>query len=216
MKLLLTVKTELEDLEIKSIGLVSECGSPLLLDWKSASITRNQEGFEAELKDIRIYGKDATGEIGLFLGFKVANVSAVTGSKKPIAFHISKMQFFESKPSWELMSIDCYHTDDLQKDYVRRFNLRVFIRKWMQKYRYHIEEYFNVWDPEDDSGLYDIAYDLKSDIEKSKFNPYTKKDKKRASYGSEFDDWYDCFIESHILSILRSKAWNIANGGGAL
>lgn len=216
MKLLLTVKTELEDLEIKSIGLVSECGSPLLLDWKSASITRNQEGFEAELKDIRIYGKDATGQIGLFLGFKVANVSAVTGSKKPIAFHISKMQFFESKPSWELMSIDCYHTDDLQKDYVRRFNLRVFIRKWMQKYRYHIEEYFNVWDPEDDSGLYDIAYDLKSDIEKSKFNPYTKKDKTRASYGSEFDDWYDCFIESHILSILRSKAWNIANGGGAL
>lgn len=216
MKLLLTVKTELEDLEIKSIGLVNECGMPLLLDWKSNSITRNQEGFETELKDIRIYGKDATGEIGLLRGFKVASVCVATVSKRPIAFDISKMQFFENKPSWELMSIDCYHTEDLQKDYVRRFNLRVFIRKWMRKYRYHIEEYFNVWDPEDDSGLYDIAYDLKSDIEKSKFNPYTKKERKRASYGSEFDDWYDRFIESDILTILRSKAWNQANGGGSL
>lgn len=216
MTLFLTVKTKLKDLEIQSIGVITACGMPLLLGWKSSSITRNCDGFEAELKDVCFYGKDATGNVNLLRGFKVASVCIATASKTSIAFHISKMQFSDKQQTGELMSVDCYHTEDLQKDYIQRFNLRVFIRKWMQKYRYYIEEYFNVWDPEDDSGLYDIAYDLKSDIEKSKFNPYTKKERKSPSYGSEFDDWYDRFIESDILVVLRSKAWNKATGGGSL
>ena len=216
MILFLKVKTKIDDLEIKAIEAVTAGGMPLLLGWKSQSITRNQEGFNAELKDISFNGKDASENMGLLKFFKIASVYVSTSAKKPIAFHISKMTFSNGESSSDVMAVDCYYTEDLQKDCVQRFNLRVFIGKWMRKYRYYIEEYFNVWDPEDDSGLYDIAYDLKSDIEKSKFKPYIKKERKRAAYGSEFDDWYDRFIESHILVVLRSKAWNEANGGGSL
>ena len=216
MTLFLKVKTKIDDLEIKAVEAVTAGGMPLLLGWKSQSIARNQEGFNAELKDISFNGKDASENMGLLKCFKIASVYVSTSAKKPIAFHISKMTFSNGESSSDVMAVDCYYTEDLQKDCVQHFNLRVFIGKWMRKYRYYIEEYFNVWDPEDDSGLYDIAYDLKSDIEKSKFNPYTKKERKRASYGSEFDDWYDHFIESHILVVLRSKAWNEANGGGSL
>ena len=65
MTLFLKVKTKIDDLEIKAIEAVTAGGMPLLLGWKSQSIARNQEGFNAELKDISFNGKDASENMGL-------------------------------------------------------------------------------------------------------------------------------------------------------
>lgn len=76
-------------------------------------------------------------------------------------------------------------------DYIK---LEKFICDWSKKYNYFY--------PDGTFGCdvaSDIAYDLKSDIEESEFNPF---DKNNAEYCEMFDEWYDDFAYTEILPLL--------------
>lgn len=66
--------------------------------------------------------------------------------------------------------------------------LRAFVHSWAQEHGY-----FNNEGTLSDCTLYDVGYDLKPDIEASKFNEATK---------DAFDEWYDIFLEDELVPIL--------------
>lgn len=81
-------------------------------------------------------------------------------------------------------------------------DLENFARNWLQQNRYDLKDYFVVADPDEPAelgDLFDIAYDMKGDIEESKFNPYPNN-------GKDFDCWYDEFI-LRIQTVLRAIAY---------
>lgn len=66
--------------------------------------------------------------------------------------------------------------------------LREFVRNWVKTYNY-----LNADGTLSDYVASDVGYDLKPDIEESRFNQAAKDD---------FDDWYDIFLDDEIIPIL--------------
>ena len=75
------------------------------------------------------------------------------------------------------------------------------------------EEFFTAFtENEDESGLYDIAYNLKPIIQDNEFNPFSADERASEDYDQALDDWFDGFIESDILPILRRVAYERKEG----
>ena len=65
---------------------------------------------------------------------------------------------------------------------------------------------------EDDSGLYDIAYDMKWSVLSNDFAPFDWEEKPFESFGRAYDNWYDCFVKSDILPVLKRIAYEAKEG----
>lgn len=83
--------------------------------------------------------------------------------------------------------------------------LKTFIEEQLAPSDYFLLIAFG--DDNDDSGLYDIAYSLKAFVQNNEFNPFDEDERKSDIYGRAFDEWYDIFIESDILPMLKHIAY---------
>ena len=95
-----------------------------------------------------------------------------------------------------------YDGEDGEQEIKTYCDLEDFAKSWLEEHRYDLKDYFVVADPDEPAelgDLFDVAYDMKGDIEKSTFNPYPDN-------GKDFDCWYDEFVLK-IHAVLRSIAY---------
>ena len=78
--------------------------------------------------------------------------------------------------------------------------VRDFLDGWKDHYGLNIVEYISNGS-EVCGSLFDVAYDLKTDVEESSLNPFAN-DKGSDDYAAMFDDWYDEYIELIIIPTL--------------
>ena len=80
-----------------------------------------------------------------------------------------------------------------------------FLIENLQESEYEILERYALNGFDDDSNLYDIAYDMKSVVQRNALNPYNQR-KSIDDYGVMFDDWYDEFVEEMMVPYLKWMA----------
>ena len=211
MKLYLVAKTSIKDLVIDFIEIINEKGKTLTLNWTKSSVERRKDGFEAYYENVvsgedEIFGMDDLSEM------RVVYVELYSDTKKVLDIDIKEMGFVDDECLKSFVVEDCYFTRNQKKTVKFWFKLRDMLKNWLEKYHYNINDYFSLEDSFETSGLYDIAYDFKSDFEKSSLNPYSKIEKERFAYADEFDRWYDCLIVESILPFLRRIAYEAKEG----
>ena len=101
---------------------------------------------------------------------------------------------------------DVYQTEDIIEANEHWDKLKAFSVEWLEKHHYDLSEHFNVVEHEDTSGLYDVFYDMKTDVRMSSLNPYLAK-------LNEFDRWYD-ELAVQVVPILKNIAYESEFGGG--
>ena len=91
-------------------------------------------------------------------------------------------------------------------------NLEKFIKTQVQD---GYEEDFEAFSEDgDESGIYDIVYDMKPLIEENEFNPFSEEERKTQNYGKAFDEWFDCFVESTLFPLVKKIAYERMEGQG--
>ncbi len=206
MNLCVVAKTSIKDLVIDFIEIVNEKGETLSLNWGESSIKRVKDGFEACYKHV-VSGEDEIFDMEDLSEMRVVGVGLYSDTKKVLDIDIQEMGFVDDECTKSFVAEDCYFTRN-QKNTEKFLNgLQKLLKQWLKDYHYAVNTYFSIEEPCETSGLFDIAYDFKSDFEKSKLNPYSKNEKIRLMYADEFDRWYDCLIVESILPFLRRIAY---------
>ena len=205
MKLYVVAKTSIKDLVIDFIEIVNEKGKTFSLNWAESSIERVKDGFEACYKNV-VSGEDEIFTLDDLSEMRVVHIELFSLSKKRLDIDIKEMGFVDDNCTSAFVAEDCYFTKNQKKTVKFLDVLEKFLKKWLKKYHYDVNAYFSLEEPYETSGLFDIAYDFKSDFEKSKLNPYGTNEKTRITYADEFDRWYDCLIVESIFPFLRRIA----------
>ena len=208
--MLLTVKakTSVKDLVIDYIQITTETGQSIALNWEQSHVTRTDTGFDAEYLGVCFDEKPADGKLMDLAGMAVDVIGLYSEQKGKLDIEVTEMHFYEDDK--DLTFEDLYRAEDNEAYMEFKDNLEKFIKTQVKE---GYEKELNAFsEDEDESGLYDIAYDMKPVIEVNKFNPFTDEEKTTEDYDLAFDDWYDCFIETMIFPILRRIAYERKEG----
>lgn len=211
MKLYVVAKTSIKDLVIDFIEIVNEKGQTISLNWEESSVERVKDGFESCYEHV-VSGEDEIFNIDDLLEMRVVGIGLYSDTKKILDIDIKEMGFVDDACTSSFVAEDCYFTKNQKKTEKFLNELEMFLKKWLGKYHYDVNANFSLEEPYETSGLYDIAYDFKSDFENSKLNPYSKNERTRLMYADEFDRWYDCLIVESIIPFLRRIAYQNKEG----
>ena len=211
MKLYVVAKTSIKDLVIDFIEIVNEKGQTISLNWEESSVERVKDGFTGCYQNV-VSEEGKTLSISDVSEMRVVHVELYSAIKKRLDIDIIEMGFVEENSPSAFVVEDCYFTKNQQKTVKFLNALEDMLKKWISQHQYDIDSYFSQEDVSEISGLFDIAYDFKSDFENSKLNPYSKNERTRLMYADEFDRWYDCLIVESIIPFLRRIAYQNKEG----
>lgn len=207
MVLCVNVKTKIKDLVIEYIEVVLKNGEFVNLNWDYSEIERDDDGFSAFYRGVYFGEEKAKDCISKLEDLSIACIGLYSEENGPWDIHLDTLDFDEGGKNLIIDDLN-YDTEDGEKEVKTYCDLARFVRNWLKEYNYDLKDYFNVRNPDDSAelgDLFDVAYDMKDSIEKSKFNLYPNDSK-------AFDDWYDGFIE-RLHTILRSTAYENEFGG---
>lgn len=208
--MLLTVKadTSVKDLVIDYIEVICESGRSISLNWEQSNVRKTETGFYADYLGVCFNDKLANGKLHELYGMQVDVIGLYSEQKGKLDIDVKEMYFYEDEK--ELTFDNPYQTEDNEAYMEFKSNLEKFIKTQVKE---DYEKELNAFsEDEDESGLYDIAYDMKPVIEVNEFNPFTDEEKATEDYELAFDDWYDCFIETTIFPILKRMAFERKEG----
>ena len=208
--MLLTVKadTSVKDLVIDYIEVICESGRSISLNWEQSNVRKTGTGFYADYLGVCFNDKLANGKLHELYGMQVDVIGLYSEQKGKLDIDVKEMYFYEDEK--ELTFDNPYQTEDNEAYMEFKSNLEKFIKTQVKE---DYEKELNAFsEDEDESGLYDIAYDMKPVIEVNEFNPFTDEEKATEDYELAFDDWYDCFIETTIFPILKRMAFERKEG----
>lgn len=208
--MLLTVKadTSVKDLLIDYIEVICESGRSISLNWEQSNVRKTETGFYADYLGVCFNDKLANGKLHELYGMQVDVIGLYSEQKGKLDIDVKEMYFYEDEK--ELTFDNPYQTEDNEAYMEFKSNLEKFIKTQVKE---DYEKELNAFsEDEDESGLYDIAYDMKPVIEVNEFNPFTDEEKATEDYELAFDDWYDCFIETTIFPILKRMAFERKEG----
>lgn len=208
--MLLTVKadTSVKDLVIDYIEVICESGRSISLNWEQNNVRKTETGFYADYLGICFNDKLANGKLHELYGMQVDVIGLYSEQKGKLDIDVKEIYFYEDDK--ELIFDNPYQTEDNEAYMEFKSNLEKFIKTQVKE---DYEKELNAFsEDEDESGLYDIAYDMKPVIEVNEFNPFTDEEKATEDYELAFDDWYDCFIETTIFPILKRMAFERKEG----
>ena len=208
--MLLTVKadTSVKDLVIDYIEVICESGRSISLNWEQSNVRKTETGFYADYLGVCFNDKLADGKLHELYGMQVDVIGLYSEQKEKLDIDVKEMYFYEDEK--ELTFDNPYQTEDNEAYMEFKSNLEKFIKTQVKEdYKKELNAFS---EDEDESGLYDIAYDMKPVIEVNEFNPFTDEEKATEDYELAFDDWYDCFIETTIFPILKRMAFERKEG----
>ena len=198
-----TAKTKVADLTIDFIQVITRLGKSISIDWDTSFVTRTGDIFEARYVGVYFNEEYANGKLEDLENMTVDVVELYSEEDSTMDIEIVEMIFYDE--GRELTFKDVYKTEDNTMYMNFRERLETYIEA--QVGRGFNEELSAFTENEDDSGLFDIAYNLKETIQENEFNPFTEKERLSDDYGKAFDDWYDSFIETDILPNLKRIAY---------
>lgn len=202
MVLCVNAKTKIPDLVIEYIEVVLKNGEFVNLNWDYSEIERTPEGFTAFYRGVCFGEERARNCLEKLKGLAVACVGLYSEQAGPLDISIDTLDFDDNGEMLVIEDIN-YEAKDGEKEIKFYCDLEDFIKEWLLKYQYKLEDYFNVDDPEEDGeigDLFDVSYDMKGDIENSRFVPEN-------TTGKPFDDWYDELVVYKLQPILRAIAY---------
>ena len=203
MDLTVVARTDVKDLLIDYIDVISKDGKLLSLNWDYSSVTRVVGGFMAEYTGVCFGEESAKGKIRELENMKVYHIGLYSEKEEKLGVIIDAMNFSEGEETLEFTSN--YSTDDDSELSKFLIALRGFLMENLQESEYEILEMYALNGFGDDSSLYDISYDMKSLVQESALNPYNQR-KSIDDYGVMFDDWYDEFVEEMMVPYLKRMA----------
>lgn len=208
MLLIVKAETSIKDLVIDYIDVVCTSGKRLSLNWEQSNVTKTATGFYAEYLGVCFNDKLAKGQLSELREMQVDVIGLYSEQEVKLDIDVKEMCFYED--AIELSFDNPYQTENNDAYIDFKINLEKFIKVQIgESYEKELDAFL---EEEDEGGLYDISYDIKSLIEFNEFNPFTDEEKETEDYGLAFDDWYDCFTESTIFPILKSIAYNRKEG----
>ena len=201
MVLCVNAKTKIKDLVIEYIEVVLKNGEFVNLNWDYSEIERTPDGFVAFYRGLCFGEEHARNCLDKLKELSVACVGLYSEEPGPWDIGIDTLDFDDNGNMLVIEDIH-YEGEDGEQVVKTYCDLEDFARSWLQQNQYDLKDYFVVADPDEPAelgDLFDIAYDMKGDIEKSTFNPYPDN-------GKDFDCWYDEFVLK-IHAVLRSIAY---------
>ena len=207
MVLCVNVKTKIKDLVIEYIEVVLKTGELVNLNWDYSEIEREEDGFSAFYRGVYFGEEKAKDCISRLEDLSIACIGLYSEESGPWDIHLDQLDFDDGGKNLIVENLN-YDTEDGEETVKTYCRLADFAREWLAEHRYDLKDYFNVRNPDDSADLgdlFDVAYDMKGDVEKSRFNPYPDD-------GRAFDDWYDGFIE-RLHTVLRLIAYENEFGG---
>ena len=207
MVLCVNVKTKINDLIIEYIEVILKNGEFVNLNWDYSEIERTDDGFTAFYRGVCFGEERAKDCLTKLEDLTIACVGLYSGEKGPWDIHLDELDFDENGENLIIKNLG-YDTEDGEKEIKAYCKLTDFVRNWLTEFKYDLKDYFNVRNHEDIAelgDLFDVAYDMKGNVEESEFNPYP-------GDGKEFDNWYDGFIEK-VVAVLRAIAYENEFGG---
>lgn len=206
MVLCVNAKTKIKDLVIEYIEVILKNGEFVNLNWDYSEIERTPEGFVAFYRGLYFGEEHAKDCLDKLKELSVACVGLYSEEPGPWDICVESLDFDDNGNMLVIEDIH-YEGEDGEQVVKTYCDLENFARNWLQQNRYDLKDYFVVADPDEPAelgDLFDIAYDMKGDIEESKFNPYPNN-------GKDFDSWYDEFI-LRIQTVLRAIAYEQKTG----
>ena len=203
MDLTVVARTDVKDLLIDYIDVISKDGKLLSLNWDYSSVTRVVGGFMAEYVGVCFGEESAEGKIKELENMKVYHVGLYSEKEKKLGVTIDAISFSEGEETLEFTSV--YSTDDDSE--LSKFIIAVerFLKENLQSGAYEKLDAYLLDGFSDDSGLYDISYDMKPLVQASNLNPFNQR-KSIDDYGVMFDDWYDELVEEMLVPFLKRNA----------
>lgn len=208
MLLVVKAETSIKDLVIDYIDVICASGKTISLNWEQSDVSKTSTGFYAEYLGVCFDDKLAKGQLSELREMHVDVIGLHSEQEGKLDIDVKEMCFYEDEK--ELIFSNPFQTEDNDACTDFKINLEKFIKALVgESYEKELDAFLK---EEDEGGLYDISYDIKSLIEVNEFNPFTDEEKETEDYELAFDDWYDCFIESTIFPILKSIAYNRKEG----
>ena len=203
MDLTVIARTDVKDLVIDYIDVITQDGKALSLNWEWISVTRVVGGFMAEYVGVCFGEESAEGKIKELENMKVYHVGLYSEKEKKLGVTIDAISFSEGEETLEFTSV--YSTDDDSE--LSKFIIAVerFLKENLQSGAYEKLDAYLLDGFSDDSGLYDISYDMKPLVQASNLNPFNQR-KSIDDYGVMFDDWYDELVEEMLVPFLKRNA----------
>lgn len=171
---------------------------------------KTETGFYADYLGVCFNDKLADGKLHELYGMQVDVIGLYSEQKGKLDIDVKEMYFYEDDK--ELTFDNPYQTEDNEAYMEYKSNLEKFIKTQVQD---GYEEDFEAFSEDgDESGIYDIVYDMKPLIEENEFNPFSDEERKTQDYGKAFDEWFDCFVESTLLPLVKKIAYERMEGQG--
>ena len=197
MDLTVVARTDVKDLVIDYIDVISQDGKVLSLNWEWSSVTRVVGGFMAEYEGVCFGEESAKGKMKELEGMKIYHAGLYSEKEKKLDITIDAMSFSEGVEALDFTSV--YSTDDDNEFSKFIIEVERFLKDNLQSAEYERLDAYSLDGFGDDSGLYDIAYDMKSLVQTSNLNQRKSID----DYGVMFDDWYDELVEEMFVPFLK-------------
>lgn len=208
MLLMVKANTSVKDLIIEYIEITNELGKNITLNWEQSEVTRTDTGFEGSYLGVCFGEKLADGKLSELYGMTVDAIGLYSEQKGKLDIEVTEMYFYEDDK--DLTFENPYRAEDNEAFVELRSKFEKFVKEQIEP---SDEEFFTAFtENEDESGLYDIAYNLKPIIQDNEFNPFSADKRASEDYDQALDDWFDGFIESDILPILRRVAYERKEG----
>ena len=208
MLLMVKANTSVKDLIIEYIEITNELGKNITLNWEQSEVTRTDTGFEGSYLGVCFGEKLADGKLSELYGMTVDAIGLYSEQKGKLDIEVTEMYFYEDDK--DLTFENPYRAEDNEAFVELRSKFEKFVKEQIEP---SDEEFFTAFtENEDESGLYDIAYNLKPIIQDNEFNPFSADERASEDYDQALDDWFDGFIESDILPILRRVAYERKEG----
>lgn len=204
MNLYVSAKSQVPDLVIEYFEIILANGRCVNIQWAESSVKREKDDYTICFKRLQFDNGNYNVTIADLSEFDVAQIGLYSDTHSgKLGIKIEEMEFAEE--SEKIVKSDPYRTEDYDAENKMWDKVKCFIVEWVEKYVYDLSFHFDVDDPEDTSGLFDVAYDMKQDVEESEFNPHPDN-------GVEFDDWYDGYVE-YLAPIVRNVTYEKRYGG---
>ena len=204
MILYLEGKTKIPDLAIDFIEVVLTNGKIVSLTWDESDVKNEEGDYTTRYKGVYFDEEYANGKLDELRDLSISYISVYSESQDPVDLYISRLIFEDYEREYVIE--DIYQAEDITEANEHWDKLKTFAVEWLEKHHYDLSEHFNIVEHEDTSGLYDVFYDMKSDVQMSCLNPYLAKP-------TEFDRWYD-ELAAQVVPILKNIAYESEFGGG--
>ena len=203
MILYLSAKTKIPDLSIDFIEVILENGREISLNWDETDIKRENGEITARYKGVYFGEEYANGKIAELEDFSISYIGIYSETEGPFDISIDEMVFEDG--NLQLTCEDVYFSSDIMSSNEYWEKLKLFAYRWIEQYNYELLDIFNASSYDDTSELYDVFYDMKSDIQKSSLNLCSNSE-------NDFDNWYD-ELATIMIPILKNIAYEKRYGG---